>query len=150
MPLVDRLGRRPLLFYGIAIMFCSLCVLFVGFLLGGEDGGMSGGWATAVEVALITYVTGYQVGFGPITWVLIGEIFPLHSRARAVGSSVVVNFGLNLLTTLANGPLVDALGQATLFAFFAIMCLVSFGFVWLFVPETKGKTLEQIEEMLGL
>ena len=69
------------------------------------------------------------VGFGPITWVLIGEIFPLHCRARAIGVAVCANFALNLLCTLTNGPLVDAVGQAPLFGFFLAMCLVSSVFV---------------------
>ena len=62
--------------------------------------------------------------------------------------SVTSNFALNLLVTLTNGPLVEAVGQAALFGVFLAMCAVSAAFVWACVPETKGKTLEQIEAMM--
>jgi len=145
-PLVDRLGRRPLLLAGTSVMFVALIILTIGFGL--EGGNLEGGWSTAVIFALMLYVSGYQLGFGPITWVLISELFPLHSRARALGVAVICNFALNLLVTLTNGPLVDALGQAALFGIFAGMCVLSLVFVGVYVPETKGKTLEEIDAML--
>lgn len=151
---VDRFGRRPLLLAGILIMLVALIMLFLAFAItydwaGGESAeGMSPFWSSMTLVALIAYVTGYQVGFGPITWVLIGELFPLHSRARAIGFSVFANFSLNLLVTLTNAPLIDAVGQAALFGVYAGMCVVSLAFVFVVVPETKGKSLEEIEAML--
>ena len=147
-PLVDRLGRRPLLFAGISIMMLALLLLTMGFANVDSNGNVPHGWSQLIVGALIVYVTGYQVGFGPITWVLIGELFPLHSRARAIGVAVCANFALNLTTTLLNGPLVESIGQAALFGFFGFMCIVSLIFVHRAVPETKGKSLEQIEAMM--
>lgn len=147
-PLVDRAGRRPLLLVGITTMLIALVLLAAVF--GATGGALSEGGpaGTAVLVGFFMYVTGYQIGFGPISWVLIAEVFPLRSRARALGMAVVANFALNLLNTITNGPLVDTVGQAALFGFYGGMCVIALGFVHLCVPETKGKTLEEIEEMM--
>ena len=71
---------------------------------------------------------------------------PAPSARRGV--AVCANFALNLTTTLLNGPLVESIGQAALFGFFGFMCIVSLIFVHRAVPETKGKSLEQIEAMM--
>jgi len=139
-PLVDRLGRKPLLFFGISIMCVALMLLAIGFAVG---------WQGPVLGALILFVCGYQFSFGPITWVVISELFPLHSRARALGLSVATNFALNLIATFVNGPLGEALGGTVLFSFYCVMCAVSIVFVYFFLPETKGKTLEEIDEMMS-
>ena len=144
---VDSVGRRPLLFVGITIMGLSLLTLTIGFgVSGGET--MSVGWSSTVVVALIAYVTGYQIGFGPITWVLISELFPMQTRARAIGLSVCFNFVCNFLLAFVNEPLAVAVGRAPLFGFFGVMCVVSLLFVHACVPETKGKSLEEIEGMM--
>eukprot|EP00966_Prymnesium_polylepis_P010716 246959-Prymnesium_polylepis.1 len=103
----------------------------------------------------MVYVCGYQIGFGPISWLLISEVFPIKSRTRALSLAVIINFGFNLLATFALSPLQEALddlspgkGTSYLFAAYAVMCVVSILFVHQFVPETKGKSLEEIEEML--
>ena len=95
------------------------------------------------------------MGFGPIAWLLISEIFPLRTRTRALSAAVLVNFGFNLLMTFALQPLQEAFdrlqpgrGASYLFLLYALLCIVSLAFVRLAVPETKGKTLEQIEAML--
>merc|ERR1711959_105061 len=112
----------------------ALLLLTMGFANVDSNGNVPHGWSQLIVGALIVYVTGYQVGFGPITWVLIGELFPLHSRARAIGVAVCANFALNLTTTLLNGPLVESIGQAALFGFFGFMCIVSLIFVHRAVP----------------
>jgi sugar porter (SP) family MFS transporter len=142
--LVDRLGRRTLLFIGTSMMLVALLALAVSFSNG--DSSMNG---AVVITALMVYVSGYQVGFGPMTWLLISELFPLHSRSRAISLCVIVNFALNLLITLTNAPLQEAIGQCALFSFFATMCALSLALMYVFVPETKGKTLEEIEAMMG-
>jgi len=146
--LVDKTGRRPLLLVGISIMLVALVLLTMGFAMS-DDGVLTSGWAMTVTVALMLYVSGYQVGFGPITWLLMSEVFPLQCRTRALGVAAVTNFASNLIMTIINQPLVDVFGQAVLFGFFTIMCVVSLVFVVYRVPETKGKTLEEIEEMMA-
>jgi len=160
---VDRFGRRPLLFAGISMMLAALILLSVAFQLAspdlgsGADGGviLADGWPPIVVFALVLYVCGYQIGFGPISWLLISEIFPIKSRTRALSLAVIVNFGFNLGATFALSPLQTAMdslspgkGSSYLFMIYAVLCVVSQVFVFKCVPETKGKTLEEIEEML--
>lgn len=147
-PLVDRAGRRPLLLGGISLMLAALVLLAAGFGTVDPSGAISGTWSGVVVVALVLYVSGYQMGYGPIAWVLIGECFPLHSRGRALGVAAVLNFGLNAVVTLTSGALTEAVSQSAIFAFYAVMCVCSLAHVYTLVPETRGKTLEQIEELM--
>jgi len=146
-PLVDRAGRRPLLLVGTVVMLFALVILSVAYGAS-DDGELTGVWPDVVLFALVCYVSGYQLGFGPITWVLIGEVFPLHSRTRAIGAAAVLNFAFNMLVTLTNDALLDAVGQAAIFSFYTFMCILSLGFMYNLVPETKGKTLEEIDAEL--
>ena len=116
---------------------------------------LPGAWPPLVVFALVVYVCGYQVGFGPISWLIISEVFPLRTRSYAISAAVSVNFGVNLLMTATLKFLQDAFdhispgrGASYLFGLYAVLCAVSLGFVALFVPETKGKSLEQIEAEL--
>ena len=160
---VDRFGRRPLLFAGVSMMLFALILLIAGFqlaspdLASGSDDGvlLAAGWPPVIVFALVLYVCGYQVGFGPIAWLIISEVFPIKTRTRALSLAVIVNFGFNLLATFCLKPLqtgMDSIspgkGSSYLFMLYAMFCVVSIAFVHRFVPETKGKTLEQIEELL--
>ena len=157
---VDRYGRRPLLFIGVSMMLAALVVLAAAFHAGTPSAAdptrltLPGAWPPLVVLALVVYVCGYQVGFGPITWLLISEVFPLRHRTRALSLAVAANFSFNMIVTFILEPLQRAFnaavpgdGQALLFALYAALCLASLGFVHAYVPETKGKTLEEIEQM---
>lgn len=96
----------------------------------------------------MVYVSGYQVGFGPIAWLLISEIFPLQVRGAAMSIAVFINFSSNILVTFTLDPMLVALTPPGVFFLYAAMTLVSLVFVFCLVPETKGKTLEQIEQEL--
>jgi len=161
--IVDRFGRRPLLFIGIGMMLVALTLLTVGFQLASPDVGsgdskavhLAQGWPPVIIFALVLYVCGYQIGFGPITWLIISEVFPLRTRTRALSMAVVVNFGFNLGVTFALDPMeqwIDTLspgrGPSYLFMIYAMFSVLSMLFVYKCVPETKGKSLEQIEAML--
>jgi len=156
---VDRLGRRPLLFAGISMMLAALAALSAAFMAASVDdaGAVSlpGAWSPLVVGALVVYVSGYQVGFGPISWLLISEVFPLATRGKAISCAVTLNFGSNLLVTFTLQLLQDAFdalspgkGQALLFVLYAALCVASIVFTYFCVPETKGKTLEEIEALL--
>jgi len=160
---VDQYGRRPLLFAGISMMGLALIVLGVAFTFqtckapdtsvancDDSDLELPGAWAGATVAALMVYVSGYQVGFGPIAWLLISEVFPLKVRGAALSLAAIVNFSSNIIMTLTQQVLQDAIGASgTFFGYFALT-LLSLCFVWGIVPETKGKTLEQIEvDLIG-
>lgn len=157
---VDDYGRRLLLIVGCSMMTVSLAAVVAGFSqsecsVSGtsvsecdtDDLTISQAWAIVTMLGLIVYISGYQVGFGPIAWLLIGEIFPLSVRGSALSIAVMTNFGFNLGVTFFMA-IMDDVSTFDLFLVFLCMCLVSIGFVWAFVPETKGKTLEEIEAMM--
>ncbi|CAA7406352.1 unnamed protein product [Spirodela intermedia] len=135
---VDDLGRRPLLIGGVSGIVVSLFLLAAYYkFLGG---------ASLVAVgALLLYVGSYQVSFGPISWLMVSEIFPIRTRGRGISLAVLTNFGSNALVTFAFSPLKEILGPDNLFVLFGSIALLSLLFVIFYVPETKGLTLEQIE-----
>ncbi|KAI8470339.1 MAG: general substrate transporter [Monoraphidium minutum] len=169
---VDKLGRRPLLLAGVGGMVAALLAL--GFAQGGPGGGGGGGPGAWVSViALLLYVGCYQVSFGPISWLIVGEVFPLAVRSQAIAVAAVLNYGSNFAVSLALPSVQEAVGlPATYLGFAAIgaAALLSIyytaegvlpatylGFaaigvaallsIYYTVPETKGKTLEEIEAM---
>ena len=100
-------------------------------------------------------VIGYQVGFGPIAWLMISEVFPLRIRSTALSMAVTANFAGNVLVTFSLPSIQDAFdrlepgkGIGWLFACYAVFCALSLVFTARYVPETKGKSLEQIEAEL--
>merc|ERR1719331_2290532 len=149
---VDNYGRRTLLLVGIAVMLVALLLLAIGFLnrtcrTGGPvqdcalaDVALPSSWSSVVVVALMLYVSGYQIGFGPIVWLLISEIFPLRVRGPAMSVAVLMNFAANLAMTFTLESLLEVLTPPGVFFMYAGLTLFSFVFVRLACPETKGKT----------
>ena len=139
--LIDRVGRRVLLLVGLAGMTVSLCVLAGGFLLGTQSGAV--GWITTASIA--AYVGFFAVGLGPVFWLLISEIFPLAVRARGMSFATIANWGFNLLVALTFLSLIDLLGRTGTFLLYAALTVAAFVFSYRLVPETTGRSLEQIE-----
>ncbi|VFQ76673.1 unnamed protein product [Cuscuta campestris] len=135
---VDDLGRRPLLIAGVSGIALSLFLLsaYYKFL---------GGFPLVAVAALLLYVGCYQVSFGPISWLMVSEIFPLRTRGKGISLAVLANFTSNALVTFAFSPLKEALGAENLFLGFGLIALISLVFVATSVPETKGLSLEEIE-----
>ena len=143
--LIDRTGRRPLLLAGIAGMAVSLAVLGAGFAFSGAvQGGSLLGLITAVS--LTAYIASFAIGLGPVFWLLIAEIYPLNVRGRAMSVATVANWAANFLITLTFLTLVGILDQAGVFWLYALVSIIAWFFVLRLVPETKGLTLEEIEE----
>ncbi|CAA7032258.1 unnamed protein product [Microthlaspi erraticum] len=138
---VDDLGRRPLLIGGVSGIALSLFLLsaYYKFL---------GGFPLVAVGALLLYVGCYQISFGPISWLMVSEIFPLRTRGRGISLAVLTNFGSNAIVTFAFSPLKEYLGAENLFLLFGAIALVSLLFVILVVPETKGLSLEEIESKI--
>lgn len=138
---LDRVGRRPLLVAGLVGMGASLALLGTAFALGGEGGAV--GLASLLLIA--TYVACFAFSLGPIVWVLIAEIYPLQVRGLAVSVATMANWGANLVVGLTFLTLIETLGRASTFWLFAALCVANLVFVLRFVPETKGRSLEEIE-----
>jgi hypothetical protein len=95
------------------------------------------------------YVVGYQIGFGPIVWLLISEIFPLRVRGPAMSIAVLMNFATNLVMTFTLESLLQVLTPPGVFFMYAGLTVFALIFVQLRCPETKGKTLEEIEAIMS-
>jgi len=158
---IDQYGRRPLLFVGIGMMTVALALIGTAFLFrecttpgvvlarcSDESVGLPQSWALLTVFGLMVYVSGYQVSFGPIAWLMISEIFPLRVRGAALSIAAVVNFASNIMMTLTAEVLQDALTPSGVFYGYLVLSVVSLCFVKSMVPETKGKTLEEIERMM--
>lgn len=139
--LLDKLGRKPLLYIGLCGMIASLAVLGGAFY-----SGSAGGALKAVSVlSLIVYVAAFAVSLGPICWLVISEIYPTQIRGLAMSVATVANWSFNLVVALTFLPLVEFLGTAYTFWGFAVVGVWALWFCKAKVPETKGKSLEEIE-----
>lgn len=138
--LLDQAGRRKLLLVGLAIM--TACLVAIAYAFSSAQSQALGG-ITAVLIAV--YVGGFAIGLGPIFWLIIAEIFPLAYRGRGMSVASMANWGSNLVVALVFLDVLQRLTPAGTFALFAALSVVAFAFAWRFVPETNGRSLEEIE-----
>jgi MFS transporter, SP family, sugar:H+ symporter len=144
---IDRVGRKPLLLLGAAGMALSLAILGLTSLLLPEPSGVSlVGIITLVCLAL--FIAAFAVSWGPIVWVMLGEIFPLKVRGSAMAVATVLLWGANFVVSLSFPVLLEALGIGWLFLGYSLIGLAALFFVRSFVTETKGRSLEKIESDL--
>ncbi len=138
--LVDRIGRRPILLSGIAMMVAADVVLLAVFARGHLGGaGLVFGFA-----GVLLFIIGYTMGFGSLGWVYASESFP--TRLRSLGSSTMLTSNLvgNAIVAAVFLTMLHSLGGAGTFAVFAVLAVVALGFVYRYAPETKGRQLEDI------
>lgn len=145
---VDRIGRRRMLSLCVLIMASALVVLCGVFWNWKNGAAHEFGTIekTLALVALWVYTGGYQVGFGPITWLLVAEVFPSDVRGPATALGVELNYLLNFLVQFMLPLLQDHLGWGPTFGIFACFLLVAYYFIQCHIPETTGLTLEEIEQ----
>ena len=139
--LLDRVGRRPLLLYGLIGMILSLGVLGAAFL----STNLSSALAWIAVICVAAYVACFAISLGPIFWLMIAEIYPLKIRSRTMAVATMANWGSNLLVALTFLSLLHVLGRPWTFWLYALIGVAAWIFVLRLVPETKGKTLEEIE-----
>ncbi|CAD6259043.1 unnamed protein product [Miscanthus lutarioriparius] len=147
--LVDRVGRKPLLYVSTAGMTACLALLAASLSLL-KSGALPGG--VAVGLAILTvcgFVAFFSVGMGPINMVLSSEIYPLRLRAQAVAAGFALNRMASGAVAMSFLSICRAVTVAGAFAAFAAVSALSVAFVHLCVPETSGKTLEEIESLFG-
>jgi SP family galactose:H+ symporter-like MFS transporter len=140
--LIDRMGRRPLLLVGIAGMAITLGLLGLAFHMSGKSVALV--WLAVIS--MMVYVGSFAISLGPIFWLLISEIYPLKIRNSTQGLSAAFNWGSNLLVSLTFLTLLQMIGPTRTFWLYGLFAVAAWIFSYYRVPETKGRTLEEIEE----
>jgi SP family galactose:H+ symporter-like MFS transporter len=142
--LVDKLGRRPILYFGLCVTTISLFLLGYFFHVGITTPDLQ----YSAVACLLLFIVGFAVSLGPIIWILCAEIYPLQGRDVGVTVTTATNWLCNAIIGFTFLSLLGALGPHGTFWVFSGIGLVSLIFVRFFAPETKDVSLEQIESNL--
>jgi sugar porter (SP) family MFS transporter len=158
--LTDRYGRKQLILLGVIMQLCSLMVLVIVLSLYNSNESAQG---IIAVIATLIFVSGFSVGLGPLAWVVMSEVLPTRLRSKAYGLFLSINWGSNLLIAMLTLTTINGLGDvddslddddrlnsgqkqgvAYLDLLFGCVCAFAVYFVYFIVPETKGKTVEQL------
>ena len=142
--LIDRAGRRPLLLTGTAVAVVALVGLGAWFQF---DSLHAQGWVALAF--LLLFMAGFAVGLGPVFWLMISEIYPLGIRSRAMSVATIANWAANFVVSFLFLALVDWLGRPGTFWLYAAFGIIAIVYFTLKLPETKDRSLEQIEAELS-
>ena len=136
--LLDRVGRRPLLLWGFAFM--AICLGALGYFF-------AAGHVSRIFIlaSVLMYLASFAIGVGPIFWLLISEIYPTMIRGQAMSLATVTIWIFDLIVTISFLSLVDHFGASLTFLLYAGAAVVALYFSFHKIPETKGRTLEEIE-----
>ncbi|WP_445392906.1 sugar porter family MFS transporter [Stenotrophomonas pavanii] len=146
--LIDRIGRKPLLWFGSAGMSLSLALVVVAFASGSLADGhlqLPGRMGTLALVAANAYVVFFNLSWGPVMWVMLGEMFPNQIRGSALAVAGAAQWTSNFVVTVTFPMLLAAAGMAATYGIYLVAAIISVIFVVRHVHETKGKELEQME-----
>ncbi|MEV4256279.1 sugar porter family MFS transporter [Spirillospora sp. NPDC049652] len=149
--LVDRIGRRPLLLFGAGLMAVTLCVMAVCFATAPVVDGNPKLGDVAGPVALVAanlYVFGFASTWGPVVWVMLGEMFNNFIRASALAVAAAAQWIANWLITVTF-PWLSGLSLGLAYGLYTVFAALAFLFVWRAVPETKGRELEDMDKLEG-
>jgi sugar porter (SP) family MFS transporter len=146
--LLDRVGRRPLLLGGTTGMAAGMIVVAVTFAIAGSQ--LHGGTAYIAIAGLLLYTGSFAIGLGPVFWLLISEIYPVKIRGQAMSVATMANWAANFVVTISFLTLLSALGNAGTFFLFAGLSIVALAYFQRQVPETKNRSLQDIERELDL
>jgi MFS transporter, SP family, arabinose:H+ symporter len=139
--LIDRWGRKPLLVVGAIGMAISLSVMAGAFYTRHFEGYL-------VLVFILLFIASFAVSIGPVSWVVIAEIFPNKLRSKAMSVAIVSLWTSTFLVSLTFPVILERFGGGAAFAIFAAMCILLLLYVVFRLPETKGKSLEELERIL--
>jgi SP family galactose:H+ symporter-like MFS transporter len=144
LPLIDRWGRRPLLLTGMSLMLVSLVLMTLSFNFAAHAAYLK--WCALGS--MLVFIAGFAISLGPIMWLIIAEIFPLEIRGFATSVMVSASWLFNFIVAQTFLTLIHHLGQSGTFMIYAVICFLGIIFVQRKIPETKGVTLEEIENTL--
>ena len=139
--LVDRVGRKPLLYVGVTGMAASLFALSWGF---GHKGSLSSSLGYLAVASLLCYIACFAFSLGAIAWILVSEVFPLRVRGRGVAVATLASGLSNFAVSLTFLSMINALGDSATFMIYGVLSVVTLVFVRFAVPETCRRDLESI------
>lgn len=142
--IMDKIDRKKMLIGGAIGMGISLVVMSISMKFSG--GSTLAAWICVL--ALTIYIAFFSATWGPVMWVMIGEVFPLSIRGLGNSFASVINWSANMVVSLTFPPLLNFFGTGSLFIGYAVLCFASIWFVHAKVFETRNKTLEDIEDTL--
>jgi SP family sugar:H+ symporter-like MFS transporter len=146
--LVDRAGRKPLLFGGLVGMTLSMTVLGVSSAVLATPKSASDPEAIITLLCLAGFIVSFAATWGPVVWVMLPEVLPLSIRGTAMGLAVFANWAANFAVSQTFPVFLKNWGPGPVFLGYAVIGVIAFFFVRFLVPETKGRSLEEIEEGL--
>ncbi|KAL3938449.1 MAG: hypothetical protein SGBAC_006646 [Bacillariaceae sp.] len=152
---VDHVGRKPLLKLCCGVMLSASILLGICFYnmndIENNDNNeeLSSSTRLVVLIGACLYIGGYQIGFGPVTWCIVSEVFPLEIRGKAIAVGVELNYLLSFLVSFLLPMVQVSVGWSTCFGVFGCMLVIAYWFVDQCVPETRGLTLEEIQRKLS-
>jgi sugar porter (SP) family MFS transporter len=138
--LVDRVGRKPLLYAGLGGM--TICLVLLAYSFHSAAFGAAPG--VVATICLMVYITCFAFSMGPIAWILVSEVFPLRVRGRGVAAASLGSGASNFLVSMTFLSLIKAAGSSFTFLIYAVFCVLTVLFVRFIVPETRGRELETI------
>jgi SP family xylose:H+ symportor-like MFS transporter len=149
---VDRFGRKPLMIIGSIGMAISMIALGLTFFLGNTGGELTKGQGLTALIFMLTYTAAFAMSWGPVCWVLLSEIFPNSIRGAmsiAVAAQWIANWVVSFTFPMMNDNvwLTEKFNHGFSFWIYGVMGIISAIFMWKMVPETKGKSLEQMEHL---
>lgn len=146
--IIDKVGRRPLAVFGaVGNMICYVIITILSGLFSSDwPAHQSAGWATVAMA--FCFILVYGVSYSPLGWAMPSEVFTTTTRSKGVALSVCVNWLSNFIVAIAIPPMMANRGYQT-YIFFTVMCALAVVWAVLLVPETKGKTLEEMDAVFG-
>jgi sugar porter (SP) family MFS transporter len=148
--LIDKLGRRPLMLSGLTIIAVCMLLLAYGFgsatySAGGELQQIN---ANLILIGILGFVAGFALSLGPVMWVLFSELFPNRVRGLAISFVGLINSSISFLVQLVFPWELENLGSSTTFLIYGLFAVAGLVIVYKLLPETKGRSLEELEAEL--
>ncbi len=147
---IDRLGRRPLMGFGLAGI--AVCMLLLSYGFGSatytENGELINMNSTLILIGILGFVASFAISLGPVMWVLFSELFPNRIRGIAISFVGLINSAVSFLVQLVFPWELENFGNSMTFLIYGIFAIIGFVFVMRVLPETKGRTLEELEAEL--
>lgn len=144
--LIDRTGRRILLLISATVM--SICLVALGVYFHLKTVYDTSAFSSIPLISLALFIVLFSIGFGPIPWMMMGEIFPTKVKGLASSVSASFNWLLAFTVTKLFQNMLDTIGTSVTFVLFGVVCALAIAFVFFVIPETKGKDIHEINNIL--